>query len=126
MILSQLIGQLAQAGGAIVMSNECSEMEIADAAATSRFAVDDEGYGYVLRSKEWLELQKTRELSHRDKPAAAKDERIAELTDLLTSARCIAQRKGADTAWHRFDFQLAEAGIGSVTAKVFKVLPSDV
>ena len=51
--------------------------------------------------------------------------RNEELRDLLTSARAIAERKGADTAWERFSQRLADAGIGSVTAKVFKVLPSD-
>lgn len=57
--------------------------------------------------------------------ATAKTERELELEDLLTSARAIAQRQGADTAWERFDARLQQAGIGSVTAKVFKVLPSD-
>lgn len=57
--------------------------------------------------------------------ATAKTARELELEDLLTSARAIAQRAGADTAWERFDARLAEVGIGSVTAKVFKVLPSD-
>lgn len=52
-------------------------------------------------------------------------ERVIELSDLLASARAIAQRKGEDTAWERFDERLNGAGIGSVTAKVFKVLPSD-
>ncbi len=50
---------------------------------------------------------------------------IDELTDLLRSARCIAERKGADTAWERFSERIGALGIGSVTAKVFKVLPSD-
>lgn len=57
--------------------------------------------------------------------ATAKTARELELEDLLMSARCIAQRKGEETAWERFDERLAAAGIGSVTAKVFKVLPSD-
>ncbi len=57
--------------------------------------------------------------------ATAKTGRELELEDLLISARCIAQRKGVDTAWDRFDTRLGEAGIGSITAKVFKVLPSD-
>jgi NTP pyrophosphatase (non-canonical NTP hydrolase) len=52
-------------------------------------------------------------------------DRIKELEDLLTSARTIAQRNGEGTAWERFDERLAKAGIGSITAKVFKVLPSD-
>lgn len=55
----------------------------------------------------------------------AKTARELELEDLLVSARAIAQRKGAETAWERFDERLAKAGIGCVTAKVFKVLPSD-
>lgn len=57
--------------------------------------------------------------------ATAKTKRELELEDLLTSARAIAERRGADTAWERFSERLATAGIGSVTAKVFKVLPSD-
>lgn len=58
--------------------------------------------------------------------ATAKTAREIELEDLLTSARCIAQRNGHDTHWKRFDERLASAGIGSVTAKVFKYIPSDV
>lgn len=50
---------------------------------------------------------------------------IEELSDVLRSARCIADRKGADTAWERFSERIGILGIGSVTAKVFKVLPSD-
>lgn len=50
---------------------------------------------------------------------------IDELADVLRSARCIAERKGADTAWERFSERIGVLGIGSVTAKVFKVLPSD-
>lgn len=45
-------------GGAIVSSNECSELEIMDARATDRFFADDEGFGYVWRTQKWL---KTRE-----------------------------------------------------------------
>lgn len=57
--------------------------------------------------------------------SAAIRRRVEELEDLLVSARAIAQRKGADTAWERFDERLAKSGIGCVTAKVFKVLLSD-
>lgn len=53
------------------------------------------------------------------------EEGMDELIDLLISARTIAERKGTDTAWERFSARLAEAGIGYVTAKTFKVLPSD-
>lgn len=58
--------------------------------------------------------------------ATAKTKRELELEDLLRSACAIAERKGADTAWERFSARLAEAGISPVTAKVFKILPSDV
>lgn len=60
----QLLGKLITDGGAIVSSNECSEMEIANAQATGRFAVDAEGFGYVRRTKEWLALQLVREKAH--------------------------------------------------------------
>jgi len=53
------------------------------------------------------------------------EERIEELEDLLTSARAIAERQGQDVAWERFSERLHKAGIGSVTAKVFKILESD-
>lgn len=58
--------------------------------------------------------------------ATAKTRRELVLEDLLVSARAIAERKGKDTAWERFSEQLRKEGIGCVTAKVFKVLPSDV
>ena len=51
--------------------------------------------------------------------------RIQELEELLRSARCIAQRRGQDTAWERFDVAISALGIGSITARVYKVLPSD-
>lgn len=52
-------------------------------------------------------------------------ERIDHLTDLLRSAHAIARRNGEGTAWVRFAEKLSSEGIGSVTARVFKVLPSD-
>jgi hypothetical protein len=55
----------------------------------------------------------------------AKTARELELEELLSSARTIAQRKGAATAWDRFDAAVAKAGVSAITAKVFKVLPSD-
>ncbi len=51
----QLIAQLIAEGGAIVSSGICSVIEIADAQATGRFAVDAEGLGFVRRYKEWVE-----------------------------------------------------------------------
>lgn len=55
----------------------------------------------------------------------AKTAREAKLEDLLMSAHAIAKREGQDTAWERFSLALTKAGIGAVTPKVFKVLPSD-
>lgn len=55
----------------------------------------------------------------------AKTARELELEDLLISARSIVERKGEDVAWERFSERLRKAGIGSVTAKNFRVLPSD-
>lgn len=52
--------------------------------------------------------------------ATAKTAREMELEDMLTSARCIAQRQGVATAWDRFDARIAKAGIGCVTAKTFR------
>ena len=57
--------------------------------------------------------------------ATAKTARELELEDLLCSAHAIAARKGKDTAWDRFAESIKEQGIGSVTARVYKVLPSD-
>jgi hypothetical protein len=52
--------------------------------------------------------------------------RIAQLEDLLVSARVIVLRHGDNTAWDRFDARLQEAGIGCVTARTFKILPGEV
>lgn len=52
----QLIQQLVKHGGAIVSSNDCSPIEIANAQACGRFAVEPEtGLGFTRRPKEWLE-----------------------------------------------------------------------
>jgi hypothetical protein len=73
MTIDQLINQLAAEGGAIVTSGECSEMEIADAQATGRFAVREDGIGFVRRYAEWLALQLEREKLHRQPTAIAAD-----------------------------------------------------
>ena len=51
--------------------------------------------------------------------------RVDELSDLLTSARAIAERKGEGTHWERFSERLGAAGIGSITPRTFRVLSSD-
>lgn len=61
MTIDQLIDQLVTEGGAIVSSSACSEMEIADAQATGRFSVREDGMGFVRRYAEWLALQRERE-----------------------------------------------------------------
>lgn len=55
----------------------------------------------------------------------AKTAREIELEALLESAHLIARRKGADTAWERFAQSIADAGVGYVTARTYKILPSD-
>lgn len=57
--------------------------------------------------------------------ATAKTERELALEDLLRSAHAIAVRKGESTAWNRFAERIRSFGIGSVTAKTFRVLPDD-
>lgn len=57
--------------------------------------------------------------------ARSLQQRVEELEELLISARCIAKRQGEQTHWERFDNAIARAGIGNITAKVFKILPSD-
>lgn len=51
--------------------------------------------------------------------------RVVELEDLLSSAYNIANRNGKDTHWLRFSGKLHAHGISPVTAKTFKILPSD-
>jgi hypothetical protein len=60
----ELIEQIVAEGGAIVSSGDCSEMEISNAQATGRFAVREDGMGFVRRTKEWLALQLAREKAH--------------------------------------------------------------
>lgn len=45
--------------------------------------------------------------------------RVVELEDMLRSARNIARRKGAKTAWDLFDKDIDALGIGWVTANVY-------
>lgn len=71
MTIDQLIDQLVTEGGAIVSSGECSEMEIADAQATGRFSVREDGTGFVRRYAEWLALQLEREKLHQPPAAIA-------------------------------------------------------
>lgn len=55
----------------------------------------------------------------------AADARTRELEDLLRSACAIADRRGAGTAWERFSASIRELGLNGVTARTYRVLPSD-
>jgi len=68
-------------------------------------------------------LQGSLDQAHRELNACRQV--IATLQDVLSSARAIAQREGADTEWQRFDKRIEALGIGAVTAKTFRILPSD-
>lgn len=57
--------------------------------------------------------------------ATAKTARELALEDLLRSAHAIAMRGGEGTHWARFSARLGEMGIGYVTPRTFRVLPSD-
>ena len=50
--VDELVDDLVRHGGAIVSSGECSEVEIAEANACGRFAVRDDGMGFVRRMQQ--------------------------------------------------------------------------
>lgn len=52
--------------------------------------------------------------------------RIKELEDVLSSAMAIAERDGVGTHWKRFADRIRQLGVGSVTPKTFRILPSDI
>lgn len=45
----ELLAELVNKGGSIVCSNSCTEKEINEARLTRRFAVSEDGIGFVLR-----------------------------------------------------------------------------
>jgi len=57
--------------------------------------------------------------------ATAKTKRELDLEDLLRSAHCIALRKGEGTAWERFAMSIQNAGVGSVTARTYRLLEGE-
>lgn len=57
--------------------------------------------------------------------SAGKSPRELELEELLRSACAIADRRGADTAWERFAASVHAVGLTGVTARTYRVLPSD-
>lgn len=78
MNVNQLVRQLIEEGGAIVSSNDCHEIEIADARACGRFAVDNNDMGFVRRTKKWLE----------------RIEKISVVMEELKSAAELAEKEG--------------------------------
>lgn len=52
-------------------------------------------------------------------------ERETELESLLRSACAIAERRGIGTAWARFVANVHAIGLNGVTARTYRVLPSD-
>lgn len=57
--------------------------------------------------------------------AAAPPEMAKEMAELLRSACAIAERQGAGTAWERFAASIRALGLNSITARTYRVLPSD-
>jgi hypothetical protein len=57
--------------------------------------------------------------------ATAKTKREREMEELLRSALAIAERGGRDTHWGRFAASIAALGLNSVTARTYRILPSD-
>ena len=46
---------------------------------------------------------------------------VDEMRELLSSARCIAARKGENVNWETFDASIAALGISNVTPRVYKM-----
>jgi hypothetical protein len=59
------------------------------------------------------------------KTAPAPTAREQTLEDLLRSACAIADRKGEGTAWERFAASIHAVGLNGVTARTYRILPSD-
>lgn len=57
--------------------------------------------------------------------ASQTEQRTRELEDLLRSACAIADRSGQGTAWNRFGASVRALGLNGVTARTYRVLPSD-
>lgn len=53
------------------------------------------------------------------------DEREKEMEELLRSACAIADRNGENTAWERFGNGIRKVGLNGITARTYRVLPSD-
>ena len=52
-------------------------------------------------------------------------EREEQMAELLRSACAIADRQGAGTHWQRFGDSIRKLGLNGITARTYRVLPSD-
>lgn len=58
MLTKDFLERLAESGGVIVSSNECTSLEITHARAEGHFLSLDNGLGFVIRPQAWVEKQK--------------------------------------------------------------------
>lgn len=72
-----------------------------------------------------LNTPAARELARLAGAFDARTERETAMEELLHSACAIAERKGTGTAWERFEASISALDIGSVTARTYRILPSD-
>lgn len=79
-----------------------------------------EGPGYAA-----INIHTRHAQAHEFSPFDERDELIAEMRELLCSVHAIAQRHGADTAWDRLAASVQKLGIGAITARTYRLLPSD-
>lgn len=61
-----------------------------------------------------------------DTITTAKTARETELEELVRAACAIAARQGKGTNWERFIASAAKLGLNGVTARTYRLLPSDV
>lgn len=52
--VADMFGYLLKCGGAIVNASACTAHEIAQARSEGRIYMDAQGYGFVLRTQDWL------------------------------------------------------------------------
>ena len=63
--------------------------------------------------------------SLRNARPSAVSPREQEMAELLRSACAIAERQGEGTAWDRFAESIRKLGLNGITARTYRVLPSD-
>jgi len=69
---TEFLEKLMRDGGAIVMSQECTQMTIADAAADGRMLVHPDGIGFVLLPQRWLDIAMGRRFDEAGNPKLEK------------------------------------------------------